>query len=83
MKNIEYKTLIQIYMDEFNIQHMTAHPDIKLKDRQNYLKSQEVSQTNATVNKTYQYKITASPRTFQIDIFYGRNQKHLFLCYYL
>ncbi len=45
------------------------HPDIKLKDLQEYLKNQEISQIDATVNKTYQYKITAPPRTFQIDIF--------------
>ncbi len=25
---------------------------------------------NTTVNKSYQYKITAPPRTFQIDIFW-------------
>jgi hypothetical protein len=59
------------------------HPDIKLKDLQEYLKTQEVSQINATVNKTYQYKITAPPRTFLIDCFGGRSQKHLFLYYYL
>ncbi len=48
------------------------HPDIKLKDIQEYLKNQEVSKINATVNKTYQYKITAPPRTFQIDIFWWK-----------
>ena len=45
------------------------HPDIKVKDIQEYIKNQEVSQIKATVNKSYQYKITASPCTFQIDIF--------------
>ncbi len=34
------------------------HPDIKLKEIQEFSKNQEVSQINATVNKTYQYKIT-------------------------
>ncbi len=46
------------------------HPEIKVKDIQEYLKNQEVSKINTTVIKTYQYKITAPPRTFQIDIFW-------------
>jgi hypothetical protein len=45
-------------------------PEIKVKDIQEYLKNQEISQINTSVNKTYQYKITAPPRTFQIDIFW-------------
>ena len=48
------------------------HPDIKVKDIQDYIKNQEVSQINTTLNKTYQYKITAPPRTFQIDIFWWK-----------
>ena len=48
------------------------HPEIKIKDIQEYLKNQEVNQINTTVNKTYEYKITAPPRTFQIDIFWWR-----------
>jgi hypothetical protein len=53
------------------------HPDIKLKDIQEYLKNQEVSQINTSVNKTYQYKITAPPRTFQIDIFWWKKSDTL------
>jgi FAD synthase len=53
------------------------HPEIKVKDIQEYLKNQEVSQINTTVNKTYQYKITAPPRTFQIDIFWWRRGETL------
>ena len=53
------------------------HPEIKVKDIQEYLKNQEVSQINATVNKTYQYKITAPPRTFQIDIFWWKKSETL------
>ncbi len=34
------------------------HPDIKVKDRQEYLKYQEVSKISTTVNKTYEYMIT-------------------------
>ena len=48
------------------------HPEIKVKDIQDYIKNQEVSQINTTLNKTYQYKITAPPRTFQIDIFWWK-----------
>ena len=48
------------------------HPEIKLKDIQEYIKSQEVTQMNTTVNTKYEYKITAPPRTFQIDIFWWR-----------
>jgi hypothetical protein len=53
------------------------HPEIKVKDIQEYLKNQEVSQINTTVNKTYQYKITAPPRTFQIDIFWWKKSETL------
>jgi hypothetical protein len=53
------------------------HPDIKLKEIQEYLKNQEVSQINATMNKTYQYKITAPTRTFQIDIFWWKKSETL------
>jgi len=53
------------------------HPDIKVKDIQEYLKNQEVSQINTSVNKTYQYKITAPPRTFQIDIFWWKRGETL------
>jgi hypothetical protein len=48
------------------------HPEMKVKDIQEYLKNQEVSQINTTVKTKYQYKITAPPRTFQIDIFWWR-----------
>ena len=53
------------------------HPDIKVKDIQEYLKNQEVNQINTTVNKTYQYRITAPPRTFQIDIFWFKRGETL------
>jgi hypothetical protein len=53
------------------------HPDIKVKDIKEYLKNQEVSQINSSVNKTYEYKITAPPRTFQIDIFWHKKGEGL------
>jgi hypothetical protein len=45
------------------------HPEIKIKDIQEYLKNQEVNEINTTANKTYENKITAPPRTFRIDTF--------------
>ena len=53
------------------------HPEIKVKDINEYLKNQEVNQINTTVNKTYHYKITAPPRTFQIDIFWWKKAETL------
>ena len=53
------------------------HPEFKTKDIQAYLKNQEVNQVNTTVNKSYEYKITAPPRTFQIDIFWWRRGESL------
>jgi len=48
------------------------HPEMKVKDIQEYLKNQEVNQINTTLTKKYEYKITAPPHTFQIDIFWWR-----------
>ena len=53
------------------------HPEIKLKDINEYLKNQEVNQINTTVNKKYEYKITAPQRTFQIDIFWWKKSESL------
>ena len=43
------------------------------------MKNQEVSQINTSVNKKYEYKITATPRTFQIDIFWWKRSDTLIL----
>ena len=53
------------------------HPEIKTQDIQQYLKNQEINQINTSVNKQYQYKITAPPRTFQIDIFWYKRKDTL------
>ena len=53
------------------------HPEFKTKDIQEYLKNQEINQVNTTVKKSYQYKITAPPRTFQIDIFWWKKSETL------
>ena len=37
------------------------HPEFKTKDIQAYLTNQELNQVNTTVNKSYEYKITAPP----------------------
>ena len=73
------------YKENFGISNKTTfiknvrerHPEIKVKDINEYLKNQEVSQINTTVNKTYQYKITAPPHTFQIDIFWWKRGETL------
>ena len=52
------------------------HPDIKLKDIQEYLKNQEVNQINTSVNKTCQYKITGPSAHSKLIYFGGRKQKH-------
>ncbi len=54
------------------------HPNIKIKDIQEYLKNQEVSQINTTVNKKYEYKMTALPRTFQLDIVWWKKENHYY-----
>jgi hypothetical protein len=53
------------------------HPELKVKDIKEYLENQEVSQINTSVNKTYEYKITAPPRTFQLDIFWFKKGEGL------
>ena len=42
------------------------HPEFKVKDIQDYLKNQEINQVNTTVNKSYEYKITAPPVRFKL-----------------
>ena len=64
LDNLFYKEKLEIGNKTTSIKNVRErHPDIKVKDIQEYLKNQEVSQINTTVNKTYQYKITAPPRT--------------------
>ena len=78
LDNIFYKEKLGIGNKTTFIKNVRErHPEIKVKDINEYLKNQEVSQINTTVNKTYQYKITAPPRTFQIDIFWWRRGETL------
>ena len=53
------------------------YPDIKLKDVKEFLKNQEINQITTDNKKTYNYKITAPPRTLQIDIFWFRRGETL------
>ena len=48
----------------------SLHPDIKVKDINEWLSNQSINQVNATINKQYNYKITGEPKSFQIDIMY-------------
>ena len=78
LDNLFYKEKLGISNKTTFIENVReGHPDIKVKDINEYLKNQEVSQINTTVNKTYQYKITAPPRTFQIDIFWWKKSETL------
>ena len=78
LDNLFYKEKLGIVNKTTFIKNVRErHPEIKIKDIQDYIKNQEVSQINTTVNKTYQYKITAPPRTFQIDIFWWKRRETL------
>lgn len=58
------------------------YPSLKTKDVEAWLKDQEVVQVNKKVGKGLNLKITAPPRTFQIDIMYvkiGTSQKAFLL----
>ena len=53
------------------------HPGIKINDIQEFLKNQEISQITTDIKKSYQYKITARPHTFQVDIFWFKRSELL------
>jgi hypothetical protein len=48
------------------------HPDFKVKDINEWLNNQSVSQINTTITKKYDYKITANPKSFQVDILWWK-----------
>ena len=73
LDNLFYKEKLGISNKTTFIKNVRErHPDIKVKDIQEYIKNQEVSQINTTVNK-----ITAPPCTFQIDIFWWKKSETL------
>ena len=53
------------------------HPKIKIKDIQEFLKNQEINHITTDIKKSYQCKIPAPPRTFQIDIFWFKRSETL------
>ena len=59
------------------------YPDFKVKDITEWLNTQSINQINATVTKQYNYKITAKPKSFQIDIMYFKRGIHKHHYYYL
>ena len=61
----------------FTNQVKNRFPDIGLKDVKEFLKNQEINQITTDIIKTYYYKITALPRTFQIDVFWFRRGETL------
>ena len=42
------------------------HPEIKIKDIQEFLKNQEINQVTTDIKKSYQYKITAPRAHFKL-----------------
>jgi hypothetical protein len=52
-------------------------PTLTKKDIETWLKAQEVTQINKKVDKGLNLKITAKPRTFQIDIMYFKTGQSL------
>ena len=48
------------------------HPEFKVKDINEWLNNQSVSQINTTITKKYDYKITANPKSFQVDILWWK-----------
>jgi hypothetical protein len=48
------------------------HPEFKVKDITEWLNNQSVSQVNTTITKKYDYKITANPKSFQVDILWWK-----------
>ena len=53
------------------------HTEFKVKDINEWLNNQSVSQINTTITKKYDYKITANPKSFQVDILWWRRGETL------
>ena len=48
------------------------HPEFKVKDLNEWLNNQSVTQVNTTITKKYDYKITANPKSFQVDLLWWK-----------
>ena len=53
------------------------HTEFKVKDITEWLNNQSVTQVNTTITKKYDYKITANPKSFQVDILWWRRGETL------
>jgi hypothetical protein len=53
------------------------HTEFKVKDITEWLNNQSVSQVNTTITKKYDYKITANPKSFQVDILWWKRETTL------
>ena len=50
----------------------STHPDFKVKDITEWLNNQSINQVNSSITKQYNYKITANPKSFQVDILWWK-----------
>ena len=48
------------------------HTEFKVKDITEWFNNQSVTQVNTTITKKYDYKITANPKSFQVDILWWK-----------
>jgi hypothetical protein len=58
------------------------HPELKTKVIQAYLKNQDINQVNTTVNKSYDYKLTAPLTRSNLISFDGDVVNHYYHFYY-
>ncbi len=52
------------------------HPEFNVKDINEWLNNQSVSQVNTTITKKYDYKMTANPISFQVDFIMMEERRH-------
>ncbi len=55
------------------------HPDSKVKDITEWLNNQSINQVNSSITKQYNYKITANPKSFQVDTLWWKRSDTLTL----
>ena len=70
LKKLFYKEIAGASKTYFIKTVQDKFPNLTKKDIETWLKGQEVTQINQKIDKGLSLKITAKPRTFQIDIMY-------------
>ena len=70
LKNLFYKEIAGASKAYFIKTVQDKFPTLAKKEIEAWLKAQEVTQINKKVDKEPNLKITAKPRTFQIDVMY-------------